>query len=74
MARQLTLDLTMPPASSRDDFLVTAANRDALAMLDAPGRWPQGRLCWSAAPAPASRIWRGSGLPNMTPSFARDGR
>jgi len=40
----LTLDLTMPPASSRDDFLITAANRDALAMLDAPEQWPQGRL------------------------------
>lgn len=34
----------MPPASTRDDFLITAANRDALAMLDAPSRWPQGRL------------------------------
>ncbi|KGJ06217.1 dnaA protein [Paracoccus halophilus] len=34
----------MPPASSRDDFLVTRANRDALAMLDAPQGWPQGRL------------------------------
>lgn len=44
MARQLALDLTMPPASSRDDFLITPANRDALAMLDAPARWPQGRL------------------------------
>ncbi|MFC3568991.1 DnaA/Hda family protein [Paracoccus sp. TOH] len=44
MARQLTLDLTMPPASSRDDFLITSANRDALAMLDEPARWPQGRL------------------------------
>ena len=50
MARQLTLDLTMPPASSRDDFLITAANRDALAMLDAPGRWPQGRLLLIGGP------------------------
>lgn len=44
MARQLTLDLTTPPAHARADFLVAAANHDALAMLDAPGRWPQGRL------------------------------
>ncbi|MDQ7263323.1 DnaA/Hda family protein [Paracoccus sp. PS-1] len=50
MARQLTLDLTMPPASSRDDFLITAANRDALAMLDAPERWPQGRLLLIGGP------------------------
>lgn len=44
MARQLTFDLAGPPASSRSDFLVTAANRDALAMLDRPELWPQGRL------------------------------
>ena len=50
MARQLALDLTMPPASSRADFLATAANRDALAMLDAPTRWPQGRLLLIGGP------------------------
>ncbi|HRM75913.1 MAG TPA: DnaA/Hda family protein [Paracoccus sp. (in: a-proteobacteria)] len=50
MARQLTLDLTMPPASSRDDFLITGANRGALAMLDAPERWPQGRLLLIGGP------------------------
>ena len=40
----------MPPASSRDDFLITGANRDALAMLDAPERWPQGRLMLIGGP------------------------
>ncbi len=40
----------MPPASSRDDFLITAANRDALAMLDASERWPQGRLLLIGGP------------------------
>jgi len=44
LARQLPLDLTIPPALSREDFLTTAANRDALAMLDEPMRWPGGRL------------------------------
>lgn len=44
MARQLALDLTIPPALSRDDFLMTGANRDALAMLDRPQAWPGGRL------------------------------
>lgn len=44
MLRQLALDLTIPPALSRDDFLTTAANRGAVAMLDAPDRWPGGRL------------------------------
>ena len=40
----------MPPASSRDDFLTTGANRDALAMLDAPEGWPQGRLMLIGGP------------------------
>ncbi len=40
----------MPPASTRDDFLITAANRDALAMLDAPAHWPQGRLLLIGGP------------------------
>ena len=40
----------MPPASSRDDFLITGTNRDALAMLDAPERWPQGRLMLIGGP------------------------
>ena len=50
MARQLTLDLTMPPASSRDDFLISGANRHALSMLDAPGDWPGGRMLLLGAP------------------------
>lgn len=50
MARQLALDLTIPPALSRADFLTTAANRDARAMLDAPARWPQGRLLLIGGP------------------------
>lgn len=44
MTRQLPLDLRTPPALTRGDFLPAGANRDALAMLDAPERWPQGRL------------------------------
>ena len=44
MIRQLPLDLTVPPAHARADFLPAPANRDALAMLDAPQSWPQGRL------------------------------
>ena len=44
MARQLTLDLRTPPALSRADFLPAPANRAALAALDAPQDWPQGRL------------------------------
>ncbi|MDO5631521.1 MAG: DnaA/Hda family protein [Paracoccus sp. (in: a-proteobacteria)] len=44
MTRQIPLDLRTPPALSRGDFLLATANRDALAMLDAPALWPQGRL------------------------------
>ncbi|MDO5646422.1 chromosomal replication initiator DnaA [Paracoccus sp. (in: a-proteobacteria)] len=44
LSRQLTLDLTTPPAHARADFLPAAANVDALAMLDRPQDWPQGRL------------------------------
>lgn len=44
MSRQLTLDLTVPPAHARADFLPAPANQAALDALDAPGDWPQGRL------------------------------
>lgn len=44
MSRQLTLDLTTPPAHSRADFLPAPANAAALAALDAPQDWPQGRM------------------------------
>ncbi len=40
----------MPPASTRDDFLISGANRPALAMLDDPAHWPQGRLLLIGAP------------------------
>jgi chromosomal replication initiation ATPase DnaA len=44
MFRQLTLDLTTPPAHSRADFLPATANQTALRVLDAPQDWPQGRM------------------------------
>ncbi|TRW97648.1 chromosomal replication initiator DnaA [Paracoccus sp. M683] len=44
MPRQLTLDLAGDPAHSRADFLVAEANRLALATLDTPESWPQGRM------------------------------
>ena len=44
MARQLTLDLALAPALGRDDFLVAPANALAMAVLDDPAGWPQGRM------------------------------
>lgn len=44
MSRQLTFDLTGPPALGRDEFLVAPANAAALAALDRPAQWPGGRL------------------------------
>lgn len=43
-SRQLTLDLTTPPAHARADFLSAPANEDALRVLDQPLSWPQGRM------------------------------
>ncbi|WP_022706713.1 chromosomal replication initiator DnaA [Paracoccus zeaxanthinifaciens] len=42
--RQLTLDLTTPPAEARADFLPAPANQDALRVLDHPHLWPGGRM------------------------------
>nr|WP_318272652.1 chromosomal replication initiator DnaA [Paracoccus saliphilus] len=44
LSRQLTLDLTTPPAHARADFLPAPANHAALAALDRPQDWPQGRM------------------------------
>jgi len=44
MPRQLTLDLPVQPALARSDFMVSPANAEALAMIDTPALWPQGKL------------------------------
>ena len=44
ISRQLTFDLTGPPALGRDEFLVAPSNAAALAALDRPAQWPGGRL------------------------------
>ena len=43
-SRQLTLDLTTPPAHARADFLPAPANHAALKALDRPQDWPAGRM------------------------------
>lgn len=44
MPRQLALDLPVRPALARSDFMVSPANAEALAMIDAPALWPSGKL------------------------------
>ena len=44
VAQQLALALDLPPALSRDDFLVGAGNRAALEAIDAWPSWPGGVL------------------------------
>ncbi len=44
MERQLAFDLSLREAQGREDFFVAPSNALALAALDAPGNWPQGKL------------------------------
>ena len=44
MTGQLTFDLPVRPALGREDFFVSPANAHAVAALDAPIGWPQGKL------------------------------
>lgn len=44
MTRQLTFDLPARPALDRDDFFVSGANAHAVARLDGPESWANGRL------------------------------
>jgi chromosomal replication initiation ATPase DnaA len=64
MARQLTFDLPVRPALGREDFFVAPANADALAMIDAPARWPLGKLLLTGP--------RGSGKSHLVEVFAHD--
>lgn len=44
MARQLILDLPFRPALEREDFLVSSANAQAAALIDAWPQWPSSAL------------------------------
>jgi chromosomal replication initiation ATPase DnaA len=62
MADQLTLDLALPPPTySREDFIVSSGNREALAWLDRWPDWPAPALALSGPPGSGkthlSRIW-----------------
>ncbi len=61
-AYQLALSLDLPPALSRDDFLVGDANRSALAAIDAWPNWAGGVLLLSGPPGSGKshlvQVWR----------------
>ncbi|MCL5778569.1 DnaA/Hda family protein [Limibaculum sp. FT325] len=60
-ARQIPLDLPPRPALGRGDFLVSPANADAVALIDAWRDWPGGRLALigpaSAGKSHLAHVW-----------------
>lgn len=64
MSRQMTLDLPVRAALERADFFVAPSNAAALAMIDAPQLWPQGKLLL-VGPS-------GSGKSHLAEVFAHD--
>ena len=74
MTRQLALDLGHRPALQRDDFLVAAANQDAVAWIDRWPGWPHFALA-IAGPAGAGKshlaaVWqaRAGAMPAPDPA------
>lgn len=76
MARQLAFDLGHEPALGRDDYLVSPANALALAMLDQPQAWPQGRMLLigpeGAGKTHLAAIWTGDHDAACLPARALD--
>lgn len=64
MPRQLAFDLPVRAALGREDFFVSPANSDALALIDAPERWPLGKLLLTGP--------HGSGKSHLAEVFAHD--
>lgn len=50
MAEQLAFNLTARPALGREDFLVSAANAEAVAMISDEAAWPSGKLALVGPP------------------------
>jgi chromosomal replication initiation ATPase DnaA len=72
-AAQLALDLGHRPALGREDFLIAACNRDAVAWLDRWPDWPAGGLAIVGPPgcgkSHLAGVWRAaSGAPLLAPA------
>lgn len=63
MPRQLILNLPVRAALGRENFFVSPANAVAVAMIDAPERWPQGKLLLTgphgAGKSHLAAVWAG---------------
>ncbi|MEZ5778307.1 MAG: chromosomal replication initiator DnaA [Paracoccaceae bacterium] len=64
MSRQLTFDLPVRPALGREDFFVAPSNAEAVAMIDTPDLWPEGKLLLVGPD--------GSGKSHLAEVFAHD--
>jgi chromosomal replication initiation ATPase DnaA len=51
VTQQLAFDLPFRPALGRGDFFISSANATAMAMLEQPHSWPQGKLVLIGPPA-----------------------
>ncbi|MFN6977406.1 MAG: chromosomal replication initiator DnaA [Gemmobacter sp.] len=77
--RQLPLDLPVPEARGRGDFVVTPSNAAALAALDAWQGWPGGRMVLVGPPGSGkthlAHVWAATaGAAVMGPSALGHGR
>ncbi len=64
MPRQLSFDLPARTALGRDDFFVSPANAQAVALIDAPDCWPAGKLVLygpkGAGKSHLMQVWAGA--------------
>ncbi|MDJ1008831.1 MAG: chromosomal replication initiator DnaA [Paracoccaceae bacterium] len=64
MSRQLTFDLPARPSHARGDFFVSPSNADAVAAIDRPEAWPNGRLVLvgpqGAGKTHLAHVWAGA--------------
>jgi len=74
MAAQLILNLPVRTALGRDDFFVSAANEQAVAALEAPALWPEGKLLLTGPAGSGrshlARLWAAENAARLLPPDA----